>query len=344
MKAMMLTGIRKMQMREVRIPSLRTPTDVLLKLAVVGVCGSDIHYYTKGRIGSQVVRYPFIVGHECSAVVLKIGRKVSRVKLGDRVAVEPAMACGQCDQCRAGRPHTCRVLRFLGCPRQAEGCLSEYLVMPHECCYPVGPRTTLEQAALSEPLGIGLYAVRQSIPLKNKAIAILGCGPIGLSVLLCARLQKPKAVFVTDKIDRRLAWARSTGINWTGHPNKVNVARAIGKREPMLLDVVFECCGEQEAIDQAVDLLKPGGKLMLIGIPSVERVSFVMDRIRRKEITIQNVRRQCACVQPTLDFIERKQLRPDFMVTHRFPFSRTKEAFDLVAGYRDGVVKAMIHF
>ncbi len=344
MKAIMLTGIRRMEMRNVPMPSIRNDHDVLLKLTVVGVCGSDIHYYNTGRIGSQVVRYPFAVGHECAAVVAAVGRKVTRVKPGDRVAVEPAMSCGQCDQCRSGRPHTCRALRFLGCPGQAEGCLAEYLVMPQECCYPIGHRMTPELAALSEPLAIGLYAVRQSIPLKGKAIGILGCGPIGLSVLLSARLQKPRVIYMTDKIARRLAVARSAGAAWARHPDKANVVRIIGAREPRLLDAVFECCGEQEAIDQAVDLLKPGGKLMLIGIPAVERVSFIIDRIRRKEICIQNVRRQCECLQPTLDFIEQRKMRPDFMVTHRFPFSRTRQAFDLVAGYRDGVVKAMIHF
>ena len=344
MKAMLLTGIRRMEMRDVPAPSVHKDHDVLLKLTVVGVCGSDIHYYKTGKIGSQVVRYPFIVGHECAAVVEKTGRKVTRVKPGDQVAVEPAMSCGHCDQCRSGRPHTCRTLRFLGCPGQAEGCLCEYLVMPEACCFPVGPHTTPEQAALSEPLAIGWYSVQQSIPLKGKTICILGCGPIGLSVLLCARLQKPRAIYVTDKIARRLAVARAAGARWAGNPDQLDVIRAIKAREPLLSDVVFECCGEQEAIDQAVDLLKPGGKLMLIGIPTVERVSFVIDRIRRKEVCIQNVRRQCESVQPTLDFIERKKLRPDFMVTHRFPFARTRNAFELVAGYRDGVVKAMIHF
>lgn len=344
MKAMMLTGIRKMELREIPTPAIRSPTDVLLKLAVVGVCGSDIHYYKTGRIGSQVVEYPFIVGHECAAEVVGVGRKVTRVKPGDKVAVEPALSCGRCDQCRAGRPHTCRRLRFLGCPGQAEGCLSEFLVMPEACCYPLGRHTTLEQAALSEPLAIGLYAVRQSIPLRGKAIAILGCGPIGLSVLLCAQLQQPRAIYVTDKISRRLAIARSAGAAWGGPPVRPDPVRAVGRREPLLLDVVFECCGEQAALDQAVDLLKPGGKLILVGIPEVERVSFVIDRMRRKEICLQNIRRQCECGLHTLDLIERKKLRPEFMVTHRFPFAQTRRAFDLVAGYRDGVLKAMIHF
>ena len=110
------------------------------------------------------------------------------------------------------------------------------------------------------------------------------------------------------------------------------------------MDVVFECCGEQSALDEAIELLKPGGKLMLVGIPESDRVSFVIDKARRKEICIQNIRRQCECVQPTLALMEQGKLNADFMITHRFGFAKTKEAFDLVAGYSDGVVKAMIDF
>ena len=344
MKAMLLTGIREMEMREVPDPRLTTDTDVLLKMAVIGVCGSDIHYYSEGQIGSQVVQYPFAVGHECAAVVEKVGSAVTRVKPGDRVAVDPAISCGTCDQCCTGRSHTCRSLRFLGCPGQAEGCLSEYLVMPQECCYPIGPGITMEQAALSEPLTIGLYSVKHSIPMKGAKIAILGCGPIGLSVMICARIEGADMIYVTDKINERLAVARSAGADWTGNPDEKNIVDAISQKEPLLLDAVFECCGQQEAVDQAVNLLKPGGKLMMIGIPEVERISFIIDLTRRKELCIQNVRRQCECLDTTLSLMEQGILDADFMVTHRFRFDQTKEAFDLVDGYCDGVVKAMIHF
>jgi threonine dehydrogenase-like Zn-dependent dehydrogenase len=120
------------------------------------------------------------------------------------------------------------------------------------------------------------------------------------------------------------------------------VVAEIQKREPLLLDAVFECCGQQEALDQAVRLLQPGGKLMLVGIPEVDRVSFEIDLLRRREIRIQNVRRQNECVPETLEMVQTGRIAPDFMVTHRFPFERTPEAFDLVSAYADGVVKAMI--
>jgi len=345
MKAFNLTGIRQMQLMDVPDPKIVNGDDVLIKMKVVGVCGSDVHYYETGRIGSQVVQYPFAVGHEGAGVVTAVGSAVKKVKPGDRIAIEPAMSCGTCDQCVAGRPHTCRKLRFLGCPKQAEGCLSEFVVMPEGCCFKISDRTTLDEAALSEPLAIGVYAVKQSVPMKGARIGILGVGPIGMSVLMPAKAQGATKIYVTDKINGRLDVAVKGGAIRGGNPDEEDVVARIKGMEPGGLDVVFECCGQQEALDQAVELLKPGGKLLLIGIPpTTDRVTFLIDKLRHKEVCIQNVRRQNHCVQPALDMIDRKDFDVKIMATHRFPFARTPEAFDLVAGYRDGVMKAMVDF
>jgi L-iditol 2-dehydrogenase len=214
--------------------------------------------------------------------------------------------------------------------------------MPAHCCFPVRPGTTLEQAAVAEPLSIGVYAAQESVPMQGARIGILGAGPIGLSVLLPALAGGAERVYVTDRIDARLDVANRAGASWVGNPDRDDVVQAISAEEPLLLDAVFECCGKQEALDQAVELLKPGGKLMLIGIPEVDRISFAIDLLRRKELCIQNVRRQNECMQPALDLIEQQGMSVDFMITHRFPLDRAQEAFDLVADYRDGVVKAMI--
>ena len=253
-----------------------------------------------------------------------------RPKTAFRVAIEPAMSCGVCDQCVSGRPNTCRELRFLACPGQAEGCLSEYIVMPEECCFKVSGETTLDEAALSEPLAIGVYAVRQSIPMQGARVGILGVGCMGLSVLLPSLAGRADAVYTTDKIDDRLALARRAGAKWGGNPDKEDVVAMVKELEPGGLDVVFECCGDQEALDQAIDMLKPGGKLMLIGIPpTADRVTFLIDKMRHKAICIQNVRRQHGCVQPALDMMECGEIDVSTMVTHRFPFDETQAAFDL---------------
>jgi len=344
MQTQKLTGLRRMEMRDVPVPTLSRETDVLIRMARVGICGSDVHYFAEGGIGSQRVAYPWAVGHEGAGVVTKVGSQVTRVKPGDRIAFDPAQPCGECDQCRAGRPHTCRALDFLGCPGQVEGCLAEYLVLPGRSCYPIPDTMTFEEAAIVEPLSIGVYALTLSVPMPGATVGILGAGPIGLSVLLPAKAQGAGRVYMTDRIDARLEMASHAGADWVGNPDTGDVVAAVKEREPELLDVVFECSGKQEAMDQGVAMLKPGGKLLLIGIPNGDRVSFDINLLRRKEICIQNVRRQNNTVQRAIDMIANKEIDVNVMVTHHFPFTRTQEGFDMVADYRDGVVKAMIAF
>ncbi|MBR9998602.1 MAG: alcohol dehydrogenase catalytic domain-containing protein [Cyclobacteriaceae bacterium] len=344
MKAMVLTGIKQMEMREWPDPAIKNDHDVKIKLKRVGVCGSDIHYYRTGKIGSQVVEFPFPVGHESGGVVVEVGRSVTKVKPGDRIAIEPAISCGECDQCLAGRPNTCRHTKFLGCPGQIEGCLTDFVVMPEENSFPIPDTMSFDEAAISEPLAIGLYAVKQSGLTAKDKIGILGFGPIGMSVMLPARAFGARNFYVTDKIDERLKIAVKLVAAWTGNPEKENVADLINKKEPLQLDVVFECCGEQDAINDALKIVKPGGKIMLIGIPEQQRLSFDMDFMRRKEITVINVRRQRFCVQEALDLMSSGRIDISPMATHRFNFRDTKKAFDLVDAYHDGVMKAMIEF
>jgi L-iditol 2-dehydrogenase len=342
MKSQVLTAIGRIELREVPDPELLNPTDVLLRIAYVGVCGSDVHYYETGRIGSQIVQFPFTVGHECSAIVVDFGPAVTALEKGEPVVVEPAVSCGVCDQCKAGRPHTCRELKFLGCPGQIEGCLSEYLIMPAECCLPTKGKITLQQGVLCEPFAIGVYAVQQSQLHTGQTAAILGAGPIGLSCLAAAQVHAAKKIYITDLLPGRIKIASCAGAAWAASPRTEDIVASILQQQPDGVDVVFECAGQQETLDQAVKLLKPGGKLMVIGIPRESSVYFCPDLVRRKEISIINVRRQNHCTQKAIDLLADGRVDLDFMVTHTFDFGRTSEAFDLAAGYRDGVVKALI--
>lgn len=344
MKAMMLTGIRQMEMRNIPEPALVNSNDVKIKMSVMGICGSDIHYYTQGQIGTQKVQYPFTVGHEGAGEVVEVGKSVKRVKPGDIIAIEPAMPCWECDQCLAGRHHTCRKLRFLGCPGQAEGCLMEYIVMPETSCIPLKGILTPDHGAISEPMAIGVYAVRKSGGVKDLNIGIFGFGPIGMSVMLAARTKNVGSIYVTDRIDDRLVIARKEGALVAGNPDKENIVKKILNEEKLGIDIAFECCGKQEAFDQAVELLKPGGKLVVVGIPEFDNWTMDVETTRRREISLQFIRRQVDCVEEALKLMEDGEINIDNMVTHRFPFAMTKEAFDLVTEYRDGVMKAMIDF
>jgi L-iditol 2-dehydrogenase len=342
MRTIKLTGIRQMKVVEVPDPQITRSSDVLIKMTTIGVCGSDMHYYTTGRIGDQVITFPFTIGHEGAGIVEKVGSAVTLVKPGDRIAIDPAMPCWQCDQCKVGRLHTCRKLLFLGCPGQMEGCLSEYLVMPETSCFPIAQNLTLVEAALSEPLSIGVYAVKLSKMKPGLDIGILGCGPIGLSVLAALSVKQPGNIFVTDKLEYRLDYAKQSGALWAGNLNNTDITKEITTREPLLLDIIYECCGQQEAIDQGIALLKPGGQLVIVGIPEMDNISFKINELRRKEICIQNVRRQNESVHESLSLLSDGLVNIKHWATHRFKLNDTQQAFDLVANYSDNVIKAMI--
>jgi L-iditol 2-dehydrogenase len=350
MKKVVLTGVQKFGIVDVPKPLIQKDNDVLLKVISVGVCGSDIHYYNEGKIGDQVIKFPFTIGHECSAIVEAAGKNVKKIKEGELVAVEPALSCHQCDQCRNGREHTCLNQKFLGCPGQAEGCLAEYIIMPERNCFPVPGNIDPETAALIEPLTIGYYAsglagkYYNNSDRSNIKAAILGAGPIGLSVLLSLKTLGIHEVYVTDLLDYRLHAAQKAGAVWTGNSHKTDTTGELLNITKHGLDLVFECCGEQEALDQAVDILKPGGTLLIAGIPETDRVSFDISRIRRKELIIQNVRRQNNSTQSTIDLTASGKWSPGFMITHRYTPAQTSEAFNTVANYKDGVIKAMINF
>jgi L-iditol 2-dehydrogenase len=344
LKALVLTGLKRLEFVDVPEPKIKKDTDVLLKMAVVGICGSDVHYYETGRVGSQIVTYPYRIGHECSAIVAQIGKAVKNVKIGDEIAVEPAVSCHQCDQCEMGRENTCRNLKFLGTPGQGDGCLCGYMVMPAENCIVVTDGLSLTQAALCEPFTIGLYSVKQGQGPYSDKIAILGSGPIGLSCMTAARLQGVKKIYMTDKISSRLAVAKKHGADWVGNPDESDIVKQISKLEPAGVDVVYECAGQQSTLDEGVELLRPGGRLVIVGIPRQDIVSFSIDKIRRKEITIINIRRQNRSTREVVELLATGKVNIDYLITHRFKFEDSIKAFELVAGYKDGVMKAMIEF
>ena len=333
-----MTSAGCFKIRETTAPRIRTDFDVLLQIETVGICGSDLHYFRTGNIGDQVVQYPFVLGHEFVGTVMDFGPAVTSVNHDDRVVVDPAVSCGQCDQCKQGRPHTCRNLKFLGCPGQMAGCLTEQLIMPESCCYPIPPELTTNEAIFIEPLSIGLYAWQLVHDIHINKVAILGVGPIGLSVLLVARQRGVSHIFVTDKVDARLQAAKKLGVYWTANPNESDVVQAASDE----LDVVFECCGQEDAIREGINLLKPGGFLVIIGIPEAENIQLPIHLLRRKEITILNVRRQNGKMHEAIDFTKQQLSYINTLITHEYRLQNVQEAFEKTSAYEDGVIKAII--
>lgn len=344
MQTVFLTGIKQMELGTEAMPSITNPTEVLIKIKSIGVCGSDVHYYAEGKIGTQVVSYPFKVGHECSGIIMEKGRDVKNLDEGDLVVIDPSVHCGFCDQCIAGRPHTCRNNKFLGCPGQIDGCLSEYIVLPEFTCFPVTKKLNPVQAALIEPLSIGVYSVKQAnITNQQSSIGIFGAGPIGLSILMKLLADTINNIGIIEPLDYRLIKAKEIGAKYIINPDKEDVFKLVSTYEELLLDVVFEASGQQVAVDNAIKILKPGGKLILVGIPTSAQYTFDMDLMRRKELTVLNIRRQNHCVEEAIELVASGRVDAEKMVTHHFNFDQTPYAFDLVEGYKNGVIKAMIN-
>ncbi|MFA5422944.1 MAG: alcohol dehydrogenase catalytic domain-containing protein [Phycisphaerae bacterium] len=342
MKAVQLTAIRRLEIAELPKPQIENDDEVLVRVKAVGVCGSDVHYYAQGRIGTNKVQFPYRIGHECSGIVEQTGSKVTRVKVGDEVTVNPAQSCGRCEQCRMGRENTCRNLKFLGTPGEGPGCLCEYIIMPQSSLFDVTGKMTLETAVLCEPFTIGLYAVQQAGIKNGNTVAIFGAGPIGLSCMVAAKTAGAARIYVTEKISARIKAAKEHGAVWAGNPDEQDVAGAILSQEPNGVDVALECAGQQNTLDEAVSVLRPGGVLALVGIPVFEKFSFSAEAIRRKEITIVNIRRQNRCDEKAIKLITSGRVKIDFMLTHRFELAEICKAFEIVESYRDGVIKAVI--
>lgn len=344
MKSIKLASAQSFDIFEEKTPIPDNENNVLIKIASVGVCGSDIHYYKHGRIGDEIVEYPYTIGHEASGYIEQITGDSSDLKIGQLVAIEPAVTCGNCDQCKAGRHHTCRHNRFMGAPGQLEGLMKEFVTIPLENIFAVPESFTTNEAAFVEPMSIGTYAAKLGKVSKNDNIGIIGVGPIGMSVLLSLKYSGDNSHYVWDKLDYRLDNAKKAGAVWTGNPDKIKIETELLKVVPDELDIVFECCGEQDALDMALNVLKPGGKLVIVGIPVDDRVSFDMDVLRRKEIEIINVRRQNHSVPDAIKIIEHYRPLDDFLITHNFNCNQTDEAFQIVGDYADEVVKAVIKF
>ena len=261
------------------------PGEVLLRLGAGGICGSDLHYYFEGRNGSFIVREPLIPGHEASATVAAIGEGVTRVKVGDKVAVSPSHACGRCDYCREGREHLCRNMRFLGSASlfpHVQGMFQEYFVMGERQCYPATGDVSLGELAFSEPLAVALHAINRGPQLLGKSVLITGAGAIGCLTVMAARLAGAASVTVTDVQDRPLAQAREVGADVT-----LRADRDAEKLATPQFDACFEVSGNFAALKTCVAAAKRGGVIVQVGTLPHEPLPFVVNELMAKELDLR---------------------------------------------------------
>ncbi|OGO26362.1 MAG: hypothetical protein A2136_05295 [Chloroflexi bacterium RBG_16_54_11] len=329
MKTLRLHGTHDLRFHDEPVPQPGTG-ETLLHVKAVGICGSDLHWYQAGNIGETRLERPLILGHEFTAVT----------EAGERVAVEPSIACEHCEACLRGDPNLCENLVFAGFGTH-DGALRQQMVWPSRCLFRLPERITDAEGSMLEPLGVAMHAVELGKLEPGMDVGIFGVGPIGLLVLQLARLAGAKTMAVTDKIPHRLEAGRSFGATRTilagngGESDEIMAATA-GRG----VDVAFEVAGENEAVEAAIAATRPGGRVILAGIPSDDRTAFSASNARRKGLTIKLVRRMKHTYPRAIQLVESGQVEVGALVTHSMPFERAADAFAL-ATRREGL-KVMI--
>ena len=300
--------------------------DVLVRMRRVGICGSDVHFYLRGRIGSFVVEKPLILGHECSGEVAEVGEEVTNVEIGQKVVVEPGFTCGICEYCRSGRYNLCPDVRFYGTPPY-DGTFAEYALAPAENVYPMPDKMTYEEGAMIEPLAVGLMATKRGKVSVHDSVAIFGAGPIGLLSLQAARSHGVIETFVVDIIDYRLDYALKLGAGTVINASKEDAAETIMKKtRGRGVDVVIEASGAPEAVKQALDVVKPGGRIVFVGYPPTE-VPISIDKILIKELDILGVHRYANVFPTAIKLVSSGKIDVKSLVTHVFPLERILDGF-----------------
>jgi L-iditol 2-dehydrogenase len=341
MKALVLHGIRDLRVEDRPKPEAG-PGQVLVRVRAVGLCGSDVHYYTHGRIGDQVVRKPMIVGHEGAGEVAALGVGVRDLKIGQRLALEPALPCGHCEFCLVGKPNLCPNVRFFSTP-PIDGIMCEYAVMERHQCVPIPDALSWDEAAMLEPLQVSVHASNLARIRPGETVAVVGCGCIGLGCMEMARVAGAGRLIVTDPLDYRLKLARKLGadeaVNITKEEPVEAVRRLTGGRG---VDVVFECTNRAAGERQAWLLTAIGGRAVMVGIPEEDETVMDAHPPRRKEMMIQYVRRSRHAMGQALDLVASGRLDVASWVTHHATLKQAAKVFETVAGYKDGVLKAVI--
>jgi len=303
------------------------PGEVLVRLGAGGICGSDLHYYYEGRNGSFVIREPLIPGHEASGVVAAVGPGVTRVRVGDKVAVSPSHACGRCEGCRQGREQLCANMKFLGSASlfpHVQGMFREYFVMGERQCYPVGGDVSLGELAFAEPLAVALHAVNRAGDLLGKSVLVTGAGTIGCLTVMAARLAGAAEVTVSDVLDRPLEKAREVGADHVVHA--VRDAEALASPQ---FDTAFEVSGSFAALKSCVAAAKRGARIVQVGTLPHEPLPFVVNELMAKELDL------CGAFRWGIEFdwavrylsARRVDVRP--LLTGQYPLQDAVRAFAL---------------
>ncbi len=316
------------------------PGEVQVRVEAVGVCGSDLHAYSEGAVGSMPNVYPMVLGHEPAGIIVKTGAGVTGLAVGDRGALEPALYCYHCEFCLSGHHNVCANIRFLSNPHHP-GFFRELVNLPVSNFRPIPQGMSFDQATLAEPLAIAMHSVRLASICAGETVAVIGAGPIGLMTIAALRATGAARVWAVEPVAHRRELARSMGADVVLEPDDAvdQIRNDTGQRG---VDCAIDCAAGEHTTVQAIHLARNAGRVALTGIHSTPLVSMDGSAMRRKELTIYNVRRSNHETQEALDLL---QAHPDWFaptLTHSRALDQIDEAFAIAGQYRDGVGKMVV--
>ena len=342
MKALQLVAPRTLEVATMPDPPEPGRGEVLVRIRSCGICGSDMHYYLEDACAGTKAVYPSVLGHEPAGSIEQIGPGVEDLASGTPVAVEPALTCGQCEPCRIGRPNLCLNSQFLG-GAQGPGLLREYAVVPAHNVVPLPEEMSFSEATVIEPLAVLVHSVELAGLQMGETVLVMGAGPIGVLGVATAKIAGASRIIAADRIENRLAAAREAGADAAVNVDCESVRDAVMDLTHGLgVHVAIDAAGKPDSINTSLHCLRFGGRLMIIGIPSQQFVGVDLWRAMHQEISIHVQKRSNANDHEALDMLVRGQIDTGRFITHHVPLQEGVKAFEAVANYSDGVLKAVV--
>ena len=307
--------------------------EVLVKIAATGICGSDVRFYTDGRVGTFVVTTPVIPGHESSGTIAGVGKGVKALREGDRVAVEPGISCGICDMCKTGRYNLCYEMVFLSAPPH-DGMFCDYIVLPEHLAFPIPDSLSMRAAAMSEPSAVAIHSVNRSRMVAGDTGIIIGAGPIGLLTLQAFKAAGGGRAICVDVIDKRLDIAKELGAD--------DVCKPGDKILDGAADVIFECAGSAQATETLISMARRGARIVQVGNPKGGSVALDLATLCDFEIDYIGIFRYANVYPTAIRWLADGRLNTDKLITHVFPFEQAVEAFNLSRDNPNDTIKVVI--